>query len=44
MDQFNLFEDTPTTTDITPTTIVEHTAPEPAVAPSRDDKPRRAKS
>ena len=39
MDQFNLFEDTPTATEITPTTIVEHTAPEPAVAPSRDDKP-----
>ena len=39
MDQFNLFEDTPTTTEITPTTIVEHTAPEPAVASSRDDTP-----
>ena len=39
MDQFNLFEDTPTTTEITPTTIVEHTAPEQAVVPSRDDTP-----
>ena len=40
MDQFDLFNttaDTPFTAAETPATIVEHTAPEPAVATSRND-------
>ena len=42
MDQFDLFNtaaDTPFTAVDTPQPKVDHTAPEPVVAPSRDDKP-----